>query len=183
MRVQRSRLAASVFGAALLMTASGCGATTATQEAPDAEAASAEELPQVQPSPEAIKLLPADLQEGGAITMAADLHYPPTSFLAEDNKTPVGYNVDIAHLLGEALGLDVEVKNVTWDGVIPGIAAHRYDFTATNMTPTPERLEVLDMITYWSAGSSLIVAKDNPLDLSLTDQSMCGKKIAVMTGT
>ncbi|MCF4121317.1 ABC transporter substrate-binding protein [Antribacter sp. KLBMP9083] len=183
MRVQRSRLAASVFGAALLMTASGCGATTATQDAPGAEAASAEELPQVQPSPEAIKLLPADLQDGGTITMAADLHYPPTSFLAEDNKTPVGYNVDIAHLLGEALGLEVEVKNVTWDGVIPGIAAHRYDFTATNMTPTPERLEVLDMITYWSAGSSLIAAKDNPLDLSLTDQSMCGKKIAVMTGS
>ena len=55
--------------------------------------------------------------------MAADLHYPPTSFLAEDNKTPIGYNVDIATLLGETLGLEVEVKNVTWDGVIPGIAA------------------------------------------------------------
>lgn len=184
MTLQPSQLAASVFGAALLMfTASGCGATTATQEAPGADPTSAEELPQVQPDPEAIKLLPADLQGGGTITMAADLHYPPTSFLAEDNKTPVGYNVEIAHLLGEALGLDVEVKNVTWDGVIPGIAAHRYDFTATNMKATPERLEVLDMITYWSAGSSLIGSKGNPLDLSLADQSTCGKKIAVMTGS
>ena len=36
--------------------------------------------------------------------MAADLHYPPTSFLAEDNKTPIGYNVDIATLLGRRLG-------------------------------------------------------------------------------
>ena len=115
--------------------------------------------------------------------MAADLHYPPTSFLAEDNKTPIGYNVDIATLLGEKLGLEVEIKNVTWDGVIPGIAARRYDFTATNMTPTAERLEVLDMITYWAAGSSLIVAKGNPLDLSVADQSTCGKKIAVMAGS
>lgn len=183
MRVQRSKLAASVFGAALLMTASGCSAPAATQEAPGADAGSAEELPQVQPDPEAIKLLPGDLQEGGTITMAADLHYPPTSFLAEDNKTPVGYNVDVAHLLGEALGLEVEVRNVTWDGVIPGIAAHRYDFTATNMSPTPERLEVLDMITYWEAGSSLIVATGNPQGLSLADQSICGKKISVMSGS
>jgi polar amino acid transport system substrate-binding protein len=67
--------------------------------------------------------------------------------------------------------------------VIPGIAARRYDFTATNMSPTPERLQVLDMITYWEAGSSLIVTKGNPLDLSLADQSPCGKKIAVMTGS
>ncbi len=185
MRVQRSKLAASVLGAVLLVSASGCGATTATSSdgAPGTDSTPADAPPTVQPDPEAIKLLPADLQDGGTITMAADLHYPPTSFLAEDNTTPVGYNVDIAHLLGEALGLEVEVKNVTWDGVIPGIAAHRYDFTATNMTPTPDRLEVLDMITYWSAGSSLIVAKGNPLDLSLADQSMCGKKISVMTGS
>ena len=106
--------------------------------------------------PWAVKLLPADLQKGGTITMAADLHYPPTSFLAEDNKTPIGYNVDIAQLLGETLGLKVEVKNVSFDSVIPGIAAGRYDFTATNMSPTPERLKVLDMITYWAAGSSLV---------------------------
>ena len=59
----------------------------------------------MEPTPEAVKLLPADLQKGGTITMAADLNYPPTSFLADDNKTPVGYNVDIAHLLGETLGL------------------------------------------------------------------------------
>jgi polar amino acid transport system substrate-binding protein len=185
MRVQRGKLAASVLGTVLLVSAGGCGASTATSTdgAPGADATAAEELPQVQPDPNAIKLLPPDLQEGGKITMAADLHYPPTSFLAEDNTTPIGYNVDIAHLLGEALGLEVEVKNVTWDGVIPGIAAHRYDFTATNMSPTPERLEVLDMITYWEAGSSLIVSKGNPLGLSLADQSTCGKKIAVMTGS
>ncbi len=39
------------------------------------------------------------------------------------------------------------------------------------------------MITYWEAGSSLIVAKGNPLDLSVADQSTCGKKISVMAGS
>jgi polar amino acid transport system substrate-binding protein len=169
----------------LLVSASGCGASTATstEGAQGASPTSAEELPQVQPYQDAIELLPADLQDGGKVTMAADLHYPPTSFLAEDNKTPIGYNVDIATLLGKTLGLEVEVKNVTWDNVIPGIASGRYDFTATNMTPTPERLEVLDMVTYWAPGSSLIVQKGNPLDLSIADESVCGKKIAVMTGS
>jgi polar amino acid transport system substrate-binding protein len=178
MRVGKN-LAAAALGGVLLVMTSACGGADG---AGDSETP-AEALPEVKADPEAVKLLPADLQEGGTITMVADLHYPPTSFLDKDNKTPIGYNVDIAKLLGEKLGLEVEIKNVTWDGVIPGIAAGRYDFTATNMSPTPERLEVLDMITYWEAGSSLIVAKGNPEDLSLADQSTCGRKIAVMTGS
>ena len=180
----RRRVCVAALAPALLLSAAACGSSDpgATAGA-RADAAPTGSLPEVQPDPAAVKLLPADIKARGTLTMAADLHYPPTSFLDTDNKTPIGYNVDIAHLLGKTLGLEVEVKNVTWDGVIPGIAAKRYDFTATNMSPTPERLKVLNMITYWSAGSSLIVAKGNPLGLSLADQSVCGKKIAVMTGS
>ena len=167
------------------MATSACGGSEAasSDEASGAKGSFDDVAAAVEADAAAVDLLPADIKEAGAITMAADLHYPPTSFLAKDNKTPIGYNVDIATLLGKKLGLEVEVKNVTWDNVIPGIASGRYDFTATNMTPTPERLEVLDMITYWAPGSSLIVEKGNPLDLSIADESVCGKKIAVMTGS
>jgi polar amino acid transport system substrate-binding protein len=177
-------LTAAGFGSVLLATsACGGGGSGASDEAAGAQGSFADVAAAVKPDAAAVKLLPADIKQDGVITMAADLHYPPTSFLAQDNKTPIGYNVDIATLLGKKLGLEVEVKNVPWDNVIPGIAAGRYDFTATNMTPTPERLEVLDMVTYWAPGSSLIVEKGNPLDLSLADESICGKRIAVMTGS
>ncbi|RHW27012.1 ABC transporter substrate-binding protein [Nocardioides immobilis] len=176
--------AAAGLGSLLLIAASACGGTASSSDEASGAKGSFEDISaEVKPDDAAIALLPADIKEAGVITMAADLHYPPTSFLAEDQKTPIGYNVDIATLLAQVLGLEVEVKNVTWDGVIPGIAAGRYDFTATNMTPTPERLEVLDMITYWAPGSSLIVQKGNPEDLSIADESICGKKIAVMTGS
>jgi polar amino acid transport system substrate-binding protein len=176
--------AAAGLGSLLLVTTSACGGTASSSDEASGAKGSFEDIAAgVKPDDAAIALLPADIKEDGVITMAADLHYPPTSFLAEDQKTPIGYNVDVATLLGKVLGLEVEVKNVTWDGVIPGIAAGRYDFTATNMTPTPERLEVLDMITYWEAGSSLVVQADNPLDLSLADQSTCGTTLAVMTGS
>lgn len=169
----------------LLVATSACASTQAasSDQSSGAKGSFKEIVAAVKPDPGAVKLLPADIKERGVITMAADLHYPPTSFLAQDNKTAIGYNVDIATLLGRELGLKVEVKNVPWDNVIPGIAAGRYDFTATNMTPTPARLKVLDMVTYWAPGSSLIVAKGNPLGLSIADESVCGKKIAVMTGS
>jgi polar amino acid transport system substrate-binding protein len=176
--------AAAGLGSLLLIATSACGDTASSSDEASGAKGSFEDIAaEVKPDTAAIELLPADIKEAGVITMAADLHYPPTSFLAEDQKTPIGYNVDIATLLAQVLGLKVEIKNVTWDGVIPGIAAGRYDFTATNMTPTPERLEVLDMITYWEAGSSLVVQTDNPHDLSLADQSTCGTKIAVVAGS
>ena len=178
-------ITAASIGSLLLASTAACGggASEASDEAAGAKGNFDDVSAAVETDAAAIALLPADIKKAGKITMAADLHYPPTSFLAQDNKTPIGYNVDIAKLLGQKLGLEVEVKNVTWDNVIPGIASGRYDFTATNMTPTPERLEVLDMVTYWAPGSSLIVSKGNPLDLSIADESVCGKKIAVMTGS
>jgi polar amino acid transport system substrate-binding protein len=176
-------IAAASLGTLLLATSACSEAGSSSDEKAGAKGSFEEISAQVKPDSAATALLPADIKKAGKITMAADLHYPPTSFLAEDQKTPIGYNVDIAKLLGQVLGLKVEIKNVTWDGVIPGIAAGRYDFTATNMSPKPERLEVLDMITYWEAGSSLIVQKDNPEDLSLADQSTCGKKLVVVTGS
>jgi len=179
----RALLTTAVMATALTLTACAGRSSEASDEAAGAQGSFADIAAAVEPDAAAMALLPADIKQAGVITMVADLHYPPTSFLAEDNKTPVGYNVDIATLLGKKLGLEVEVENVAWESVIPGIAAGRYDFTATNMTPTPERLKVLDMITYWEAGSSLIVQEGNPVNLSLADQSTCGKKIAVMTGS
>jgi polar amino acid transport system substrate-binding protein len=163
-----------------------CGNTGGTGDTKGADGAphgAGKAMSQVKTDPQAAKLVPADIRKRGYITMAADLHYPPTSFLASDNKTPVGFNVDFADLLGKELGLKVETKDVSFDSVIPGLAAGRYDFTATDMTPTSDRLKVLDMITYWSDGSSLMVTKGNPLHLSLADLSTCGHKIAVMSGT
>ena len=181
----RRRLCLAALAPALVLSVAACGsAGTGSAAEAAAGAPTKDVVSEVQADPAAVALLPAAIKERGTLTMAADLHYPPTSFLDTDNKTPIGYNVDIATLLAKTLGLKLEIKNVSFDGVIPGIAAGRYDFTATNMSPTPERLKVLDMITYWAAGSSLVTSKGNPLKLSMSDQAtLCGRKIAVVTGS
>jgi polar amino acid transport system substrate-binding protein len=175
----------AALGTALLMTVTACGgdgaAASGGAKSETGGATAVRSLPQVQPDPAAVKLLPAAIKERGTISMAADLHNPPTSYLDTDNKTPIGYNVDIAKLLAQTLGLKLEIKNVSFDTIVPGLAGGRFDFTATNMSPTPERRQVLDMITYWSAGSSLVIGKGNPLKLSMSDQgTLCGHKIAVV---
>ncbi len=136
----------------------------------------------VAPDTAAVNLLPASAKQKGSITVAMDLAYPPTSFLSTSNQ-PEGFNVDIARLIAAKLGLKLNIENVSFDTIIPGLTGGRYDFTTTDMSATPARLKVLDMINYWNAGSSLGVKAGNPENLNINDTSICGKSIAVMTGT
>ena len=183
MKTRRSVQAAAA-GFALLMALSACS-TTASDGAGGSNTAdtsnTADISEGVQPDPAAVALLPASYKEKGELTVAMDLHYPPTTFLADDSTTPIGLNPDIARLVAKKLGLKLKFVNTSFDTIIPGIEGGRYDFTATSMSPTPERLKVLDMIDYFNGGLSVAVAAGNPLDLS--NDNLCGKNIAVTKGS
>lgn len=135
----------------------------------------------VQPDEAAVKLLPQSYKDKGELTVAMDLHYPPTTFLADDNSTPIGLNPDMARLIAKKLGLKLKFENTAFDTIIPGLDGGRYDFTATTMSPSAERLKVLDMIDYFNGGVSVAVSTGNPLNISNDD--MCGRSIAVTKGS
>jgi polar amino acid transport system substrate-binding protein len=180
MKTTRRVQAAVVAGFALLITLSACS-TTDSEGAADLTSNTADISEGVQPDPAAVALLPASYKDKGELSVAMDLHYPPTTFLADDNTTPIGLNPDIARLIAKKLGLKLNFVNTSFDTIIPGIEGGRYDFTATSMSPTPERLKVLDMIDYFNGGVSVAVAAGNPLGLS--NDNLCGKNIAVTKGS
>jgi polar amino acid transport system substrate-binding protein len=170
-------------GLAVFLAMGACGGTAASTPAPDSSKTSntADISESVQPDAAAVALLPQSIKDKGELTVAMDLHYPPTTFLAEDNTTPIGLNPDIARLVAKKLGLKLKFENTGFDTIVPGIDGGRYDFTITTMSPTPERLKVLDMIDYFKAGTSVAVSAGNPL--KLTNESLCGKNIAVTAGS
>jgi polar amino acid transport system substrate-binding protein len=129
----------------------------------------------------AAKLVPADVRSTGKLVVAMDLTSPPTTFLAPDNKTPVGFNPDIARLIAKKLDLELDIENVKFDTIIPGLEGSRYNLTVSTMTPTAERLKVLDMIKYFRNGSSIAVPHGNPQQLAV--DSLCGRNIGVQSGS
>ena len=164
--MKTTKFQAAVAGVAVLLALSACSTTDTSANNADAgsKTSNTSDISEgVQPDPAAVALLPAAYKDKGELTVAMDLHYPPTTFLADDNKTPIGLNPDIARLVAKKLGLKLEFVNTSFDTIIPGIEGGRYDFTATSMSPTPERLKVLDMIDYFNGGLSVAVAAGNPL--------------------
>lgn len=126
-------------------------------------------------------LLPQSVKDKGTLVVAMELTSPPSAFLAEDGKTPIGFNPDLARLIAKKLGLQVQIVDVGFDNIIPGLQGNRYDMTASSMSATPERIAVVDMIDYLKLGSSVAVAKGNPQGYAV--DNLCGKQVVVTQGS
>ena len=117
--------------------------------------------------------LPKEIRSKGTLTVAADATYPPNEFLAEDGKTIVGMAPDLGEALEKALGIELRWVNAPFDGILPGLAAGKYDIGFSSFTDTKEREQTVDFVTYYSAGTSFIVrAEDGPEIEVLKD--LCG---------
>ena len=180
-----NKVQTAAAGLAVVLALSACGGSAtgapASEEAKSKTANTADISEGVQPDQAAVTLLPQSFKDKGELTVAMDLHYPPTTFLADDNTTPIGLNPDMARLVAKKLGLKLKFENTQFDTIIPGIDGGRYDFTVTTMSPTAERLKVLDMVTYLNSGVSVAVPHGNPQNI--TNDEMCGKNIAVTKGS
>ena len=80
------------------------------------------------------------LSRHGKIVFAADTGYPPYTF-ADADKQPRGLDVDVAHAVGRALGVAVEIRPVQWDDMLPAMREGRADVLA-GLVQTPERRDV-----------------------------------------
>lgn len=174
-------IALVAIATALSLTACG-GAADATKPTTSSAREHTDDISKgVEVDRAAADLVPADVRKSGKLVVAMDLTSPPTTFMASDNKTPIGFNPDIARLIAKKLDLQLEVKNVKFDTIIPGLEGGRYNLTVSGMSANADRLKVLDMVFYFKNGSSIAVGHGNPKNL--TNETLCGMSIAVQSGS
>ncbi|MFF3966106.1 transporter substrate-binding domain-containing protein [Streptomyces griseorubiginosus] len=126
--------------------------------------------------------VPAALKASG-IKIASDVSYPPMDFFAADNKTVVGAEADLDKALGTVLGVKVTIVNVPFDSILPGLQSGKYQLGVSSFTDTAEREKVVDFVTYFDAGTSLLVPAGNPKGLKPGGDSLCGRTVAVAKGS
>lgn len=125
--------------------------------------------------------VPDEIARKGTLVVATDPTYAPNEFVDRDGRTIIGMDIDLIRAIGERLGLEVDVRKATFDAIIPGLAARRYDLGISSFTDTREREETVDFVTYFRAGTSFYVREGGPDVSSLED--ICGEKVAVEKGT
>ncbi|MBR4461554.1 MAG: transporter substrate-binding domain-containing protein [Erysipelotrichaceae bacterium] len=75
-----------------------------------------------------------------------------------------GYDVVIASMIAEDLGMKVEIVKTDWDALIPSLNAGAIDCIIAGMTETPERAEAVNFTTpYYESQMVVVVRKDSEL--------------------
>jgi polar amino acid transport system substrate-binding protein len=125
--------------------------------------------------------VPAAVSSDGKLVFGTDASYPPNEFTAPDGTTIIGMDVDLGTAIAQKLGLTAEFQNSQFSGIIPGVEAGRYEAAMSSFTINDERVQTVDMISYFSAGTSLATATGNPEGIN--PDNLCGRAVGVQAGT
>ena len=100
------------------------------------------------------------IRERGTITVSLNRDYPP--FSMEKDGTSVGLDVDIAHLMADFLGVNVQfIQPDTYDQQIPKLLTGESDIIMAAMTRTVERgLQVNFSKPYFEVSQAALVRRD-----------------------
>ena len=79
----------------------------------------------------------ADIKARGQLTVGTEAAYEPYEFI--ENGVVVGYGRDILELMAAKLGVKLVQLNLPFQGLLPGLLAHKFDFVATSVGITEER--------------------------------------------
>ena len=125
--------------------------------------------------------LPAAIKSAGIVKVATDASYPPNEFFGPDNKTMIGMDIDLGKAIGDVLGVKFEFSNLGFDAILPALG-NRFDVSLSSFTDNKEREKTVDMVDYFSAGTSFYAPTDSTLNPSSV-ADLCGKTAAVEKGT
>lgn len=177
--------AAIVAGSAMLVSMAACGTSDSSSSSSSSGSGSSSttqgyDTSSVKKDSSIAALLPSSVTKDGTLTVGTDTSYAPAEFLADDGKTPVGYDVDLTKALAAVFGLKADTVSSTFDSILPSVGS-KYDIGISSFTVTKDRMEAVDFVTYFKAGSTFVVKKDNPDKVDTSD--LCGVTVAVQTGT
>ncbi|NVM96427.1 ABC transporter substrate-binding protein [Arthrobacter wenxiniae] len=178
---RKSLLTAGVL--TLTIVAAGCTTVPASPQAGGQAELASPVAATLTVNDKARALLPTTIREAGVLKIASDPTYPPFEYFDTDNKTMIGWDVDMGNAIAAVLGLKADHVPATFDTILPGLTSHKYDLGMSAFSVTPERAKAVDFVPYLDNGTGLAVAPKNPLKLAIEGLTLCGQKVAAQKGS
>lgn len=122
----------------------------------------------------------ADITKRGKARVGVLIGAPPYGSVDATGKA-IGYDADVAALVGKYLGVEIEVVQLTPPARIPALEANRIDFLVATLAPTPERAKAVMFTIPYSAFQMGIYAKKGTAIKNWAD--LKGMKVGVNRGS
>ncbi|MFA1642754.1 transporter substrate-binding domain-containing protein [Chryseomicrobium aureum] len=119
-------------------------------------------------------------EETTKLVMGTSADFPPFESVDASGEI-IGFDIDLANAIAEELGVELEVRDMKFDGLIGALQSDRIDFVMSGMSATDERKENVDFSTeYHRSGEMFLSLKDAGIE-SIEDLE--GKTLGVQLGT
>ena len=123
-------LSVALLGAACSSSSSSNSTTTTAGSSATTTTLPTKQIPEQAKLASVAALVPASVASTGQVTFAMDATYPPDEFVAPGSSAIVGMDADLGKAIAETMGLKPVEQNVTFDAIIPGLQAGKYDVKA-----------------------------------------------------
>ena len=114
--------------------------------------------------------------DAAKLTMATEATFPPYEYYDGD-----AIDVEVAQAIAEKLGMELEVTDIAFDSIIPGIQTGKYDMGMAGMTVTDERKEQVNFSDSYATGVQVVIVKDDSPITSVDDLFADGASTVVGT--
>ncbi|WP_312806603.1 transporter substrate-binding domain-containing protein [Agrobacterium cavarae] len=114
-------------------------------------------------------------------TVATEARFAPFEFV-EDGKI-IGYSADIMVEVMKALpGVELKRLDLPWQGILPGLAAGRFDYVVTSVTVTPERMKAYHLSAPIADATMALLKRKG--DATITKpEDIAGKAVGSQAGS
>jgi len=123
------------------------------------------------------------LMKVGVLTVGMNLQFKPEMYL-DDNGKPAGYDVDLLNKLATSMGVKLDIKNLDFNGLIPGLQSKKFDLVSVGLTATPERKKSVDFSREYVPYTSVLAVPQNDSGPATIDNyNTGGKTITALQGS
>lgn len=123
------------------------------------------------------------LNDSGTLTVGMNLQFKPEMYLDSANQ-PAGYDVDLLNQLAKELNVKLVIKNLDFNGLIPGLQSKKFDLVSVGLTATDARKKVVDFTRPYVPYTSVLAVRqndDSPAQIATYNAS--GKIITALQGS
>ena len=171
------KLLALTLGAAMLLAVmTGCGKKDTTQE-PENNDTQQEEQQPTEPA-----TLLEQIKAKGKVVVGTEAQYAPYEFKDLDANF-AGCDIWLAQQIADSLGVELEVVDMAFDGIIPAVQSGQVDLGIAAFTNTPERAKEIDFSDLYETSAQLLIVKAGNADAYSTKESLVGLKVGAQKGT
>lgn len=168
------KLLTAALAAMMVLALAACGNSTPAPASAAPEAAS--------DTPAVAKTIVEQIKEKGTLVLGTEAQYAPFEFKNEKADF-VGCDIWLAEQIAAELGVELEVVDMAFDGIIPAVQSNQVDLGIAAFTVTPERAEEVDFSEVYQRDEQYLIIATDKKDVYTTKESLKGQQVGAQKGT